>query len=268
MKLPKIYEHFKHGQIFTIEDARAHLGTTGNTLRKRLSELAARGYIYPIRQGLYRLHKIEERTERKVSPPFAIASRLTPECYIGFKSALQLHAKQIPSEKETIYVVSSTKFNSFRFENRLYFWCQNPDSHGIEIHSFRNNETEYTVRATNLEKSLIDCLKRPAHCPSLQELLSLCDMIERIPDLEKAFYYAANCHVKTVFNRFGFLLEKNQKNWSVPENLLHSIECEMSKKQTDWPILSDCQRTEMDAQEGRLRWKINFQNPNRNKNFI
>ena len=55
MKLPKIYDHFKQGQIFTIDEAREKLKTTGNTLRKRLSELSARGYIFPIRQGLYRV---------------------------------------------------------------------------------------------------------------------------------------------------------------------------------------------------------------------
>lgn len=268
MKLPKIYEYFKKGQIFTIEDARTHLGTTGNTLRKRLSELAARGYIYPIRQGLYRLHKIEERLERKPSPaPFAIASRLTPECYIGFKSALQLHAKQMPMERETIYVVSFTKFNSFHFENRYYFWCQNPDPHGIETHTIKNHEMEYDIRATNFEKSLIDCLKRPAHCPILKELILLCYSVAP-PDLEKIFYYATNTHVKTIFNRLGFVLERMQNKWAVPESLLHSIEYEMSKKQTDWPILMDFQHMETHLPEGRLRWKIKFNHPTTQKNFI
>ena len=60
MKLPRIYTHFKPGQVFTIDEVRCKLSAKGNTLRKRLSDLTMRGYISPIRQGLYRFSRFGE----------------------------------------------------------------------------------------------------------------------------------------------------------------------------------------------------------------
>ncbi|WP_186646638.1 type IV toxin-antitoxin system AbiEi family antitoxin domain-containing protein [Fluviispira vulneris] len=279
MKLPRIYEHFKQGQIFTIEEAREKLKTTGNTLRKRLSELATRGYIFPIRQGLYRVSKIGERPEREKSSPFAIASKLTPYCYVGFHSALQLHAKETPKENDTIFVVSPTKFNSFKFEGVYYFWCQSPEPHGLETYLLHNGELEFPLLASNFEKSLVDCLKRPAHCPPFHELVRLCKKITISPDFEKILRYASDCNVQALFNRLGFLFEKSLAYWKIQEEYFKQIEGKMSRKQTEWPILYEAQTKatletpfsyagkpvqhpadsqNMQAFELRNRWKVQF----------
>ncbi len=270
MKLPKIYEHFRQGQIFTIEEARIKLKTTGNTLRKRLSELAARGYIFSIRQGLYRVSKIGERPGVEKSSPFAVAGKITPYSYVGFHSALQLHAKEIPKENDTIYVVSPTKFNSFRFEGVHYFWCQTPEPHGLETFLLRENEVEYAVLTTNFEKSLVDCLKRPTHCPPFYELVRLCRKIDHSPDLEKILKYATDCNVQALFNRLGFLFDNNFTHWSIQDTFFKYIEERMSRKQTEWPIIYEKQKetsvlkgktippSDMSAYEPKNRWKVQF----------
>lgn len=237
MKLPKIYTHFKQGQLFTIDEARERLGTSGNTLRKRLSELTAKGYLFPIRQGLYCLTQQGERLEKTDRSPYAIAAKLTPECYIGFKTALQLHANEIPPEQDTVYVVSQTKFNSFQFEQRLFFWCQSSLRNGVEEYTLSHRGVEFTICATNFEKSLVDCLKRPAHCPSFLELIHYCERINKVPDMEKILRYATECNVQILFNRIGALLEKIGNKWNVDEYLFKHIEEKITQKQTQWPIL-------------------------------
>ena len=57
------------------------------------------------------------------------------------------------------------KFNGFKFDSRTYIWCQSSESYGIETKILNHNESEFTLHTTNLEKTLIDCLKRPAYCP-------------------------------------------------------------------------------------------------------
>ncbi len=269
MKLPRIYEHFKQGQVFTIDDAREKLGTTGNTLRKRLSELAARNYILQIRQGLYRIAKIGERPDKITTSPFAVAAKLAPYCYIGYKSALALHAKETPSENEIVYVVSPTKFNQFKFENRTYFWCQTPEAHGLETYLLDDNGLEFPVLATSFEKSIIDCLKRPAHCPSFLELVRLCEKSDYCPDIQKILKYASDCQIQSLYNRIGFLFEKNKARWNVSDTVFSFIETKMSRKLTDWPIhVSPKLLMKVDADnilvadsiiEGKSRWKIQFQ---------
>lgn len=273
MKLPRIYEHFKQGQIFTIEEARENLKTTGNTLRKRLSELASRGYIFPIRQGLYRVTKIGERPELNKSSPFAIAGKLTPYSYVGFHSALQLHAKEIPKENDTIYVVSPTKFNSFYFEGINYFWCQSPEAHGLQTQILTHNGIEFAVLSSNFEKSLVDCLKRPTHCPPFHELIRLCRISRYIPDIEKILKYASDCNVQALFNRLGFLFEQNLPYWEIQDDFFKFVENKMSRKQTEWPIpynlnyankpyfiakdKNTCPLDELSS-PSKNRWKVHF----------
>ncbi|MBX9836853.1 hypothetical protein [Silvanigrella sp.] len=278
MKLPRIYEHFRQGQIFTIEEAREKLKTTGNTLRKRLSELSSRGYIFSIRQGLYRVTKIGERPDFEKSSPFAIAGKLTPYSYVGFHSAMQLHAKEVPKENDTIYVVSPTKFNSFKFEGIHYFWCQSPEPHGLETFLLNEHGTEYAVLTTNFEKSLVDCLKRPTHCPPFYELVRLCRKSGYLPDIEKILKYASDCNVQALFNRLGFLFEKNLPYWQIQDGFFKYIEDRMSRKQTEWPIIYEHNKNSNDSfylskpkgsanidisvMESKNRWKVQFSQQN------
>ena len=270
MKLPKIYEHFRQGQIFTIEEARDRLQTTGNTLRKRLSELASRGYLAPIRQGLYRVSSPSDICERHKSSPFAVAAKLTPSCYVAFSSALQLHAGETPHERDTVFVVSPTKFNAFAFEGRHYFWCQSPDDFGTEELLLQRDHLTFTVRASNFEKSIVDCLRRTAHSPSLPELMRLSKAVDRVPDFELILNYAAQCKVAALLNRVGFFFETMQSHWEVPEEFLAEIEKTMSRKQTEWPIALTAQvrgsgataaepasapRTHLGS---KARWRIQF----------
>jgi predicted transcriptional regulator of viral defense system len=276
MKLPRIYEHFKQGQVFTIDEAREKLGTTGNTLRKRLSELASRNYIFQIRQGLYQIAVIGDSHHKPQTSPFAIASKLSPYCYLGYKSALTMHAKEVPTEDETVFVVSPTKFNHFKYEKITYFWCQTPEPHGLETYFLNDHLLEFPVLATNFEKSIVDCLKRPAHCPSFAELIRLCEAIEKLPDIQKILRYASDCQVQSLYNRIGFLFEQNKERWHITDTIFSFIESKMSRKLTDWPIhtgQTEQSRHQSDqttletaslslvdyVMEGKSRWKIQFQ---------
>ncbi len=268
MKVPKIYDHFTPGQLFTMDEAREKLGTSGNTLRKRLSELAARNYILPIRQGLYRMNILGDLAQLRPLSPFAIAAKLAPYCYLGFKSALEFHAKETPAENQTIYVVSPTKFNQFKFEKRLFYWCQSSEKNGVEDYTLEVADVPYQLQATNFEKSIIDCLKRPGHCPSFLELLRLCEKIAFLPDIDKMMFYMDGYNIQSLFNRIGFLFEKNRERWNIPPSIFTAIENKMSSKPIEWPIFLapvhqnwaniGLQAYHDAILEGKRRWKIHF----------
>lgn len=250
MKLPQIYTHFKQGQVFTIDEVRCKLGTQGNTLRKRLSDLTTRGYISPIRQGLYRLCKLgESKFEKHAYCSYEIASKLTQHCYIGYKTALQFHANQKIIENESVYVISPTKFNGFTFDNRTYIWCQSSESYGLETKSLVYDGCEFHIQTTNIEKTLIDCLKRPAYCPAFDELMTLCHQLNTLPDIEKLFFYAKKINIRSIFNRLGYLLDAKQADWQIPAAVLSSLENQISQKNIDWAIFQNTGEVN--------RWKIN-----------
>lgn len=276
MRLPKIYEHFRQGQIFTIDEAREKLQTTGNTLRKRLSELSARGYLFPIRQGLYRVCAADKTLGPDRSSPFAVASKVAPYCYIGFKTALQIHAEEVPQDRDTVYVVSPTKFNAFSFEGRYFFWCQSPEPYGVIECRLQDENIEFDVHVTDFEKTVIDCLRRPAHSPHFPEFVRLCGKTREAPDLEKLLRYASRCDISALYNRLGFFLDKMQFLWEVPPEFFAEVQKKMSRKLTDWPILLGSSQNGQGAQTGTNtlfsyapsayvdtnRWRIQFPKEN------
>ncbi len=254
MRLPRIYDHFTKGQIFTVDEARNTLNITGNTLRKRLCELSMRGYIRPVRQGLYRLSHPEENAYPTNTSPYVLASKVTPWSYVGFKSALQFHAHETPAEGETIFVVSQRKFNSFEFESREYFWCQSPDTWGLETHAATEGQWTVNIMVTDFEKSLLDCLKRPMHSPSLEEIKRLCLLSRKRPNLEKLFRYTCDSQVAAVFNRIGYFLQIMQHHWDISNEALTPFQQNMSRRQTEWN-LPDTVVSQGAAEE---RWRIQF----------
>lgn len=252
MKLPKIFEYFRSGHILTIEEARQTLNTSGNTLRKRLSELASKGYLSPIRQGLYRVISPKDDYIKNATSPFAIAAKLTPSCYVAFSTALQLHAGETPQESDTVFVVSPTKFNSFCFAGRKYFWCQNPDNFGIEEVSLRDECGEFKVRTSSFEKAIFDCLRRTAHSPSLPDLISLCKRVSTAPNLKLVLEYADVLGVSAIFNRIGLFFELMQPHWDIPGEVIFSIEKKISRKQTEWTLAMGIDPAL------KSKWKIQF----------
>ena len=262
MRLPRIYDHFRRGQIFTIDEARTVLGITGNTLRKRLCELATRGYIVQIRQGLYQLSfPAEAGGFVKSSSAFAVASKVAPYCYLGFHSALRFHAGENPIEGETVFVVSPTKFNAFQFGENNFFWCQGPDPYGLETNILADEDWEFPLLVTNFEKTLVDCIKRPAHSPALPELVRLASQGQKLPNLDKLFTSASDCQVAALFNRVGCFLDIMRDAWHIPDDLLQAFQTRMSRKVTEWPILpleKGESPTPTLASGRESRWKIHF----------
>lgn len=254
MRLPRIYDHFTQGQVFTVDEARTALNITGNTLRKRLCELSTRGYIKSVRQGLYQLTHPGENIPCESISPFVLACKITPWCYIGFKSALQFHSGILPSPGEMINVVSQRKFNSFEYEGVEYFWCQSPDTWGLEHHTISQGQWKFNIAVTDFEKSILDCLKRPMHSPSLDELSRLCIAVNRKPDIEKLLQYTSNAQVAAVFNRVGYFLEVMQNHWDIKTETLNSFYERVSRRQTDWNIV------EPPGTHGyrEERWRIQF----------
>lgn len=259
MRLPKIYDHFLQGQIFTIDEARVSLGITGNTLRKRLCELALRGHIKPVRHGLYQLALTENMAHLQSSSPYSLACKLTPWCYIGFKTALQFYAHELPAPNDTVFVVSSRKFNAFEHGGLNYLWCQSPDDWGLETHFTPEGQWNAPIIVTDFEKTLLDCIKRPMHSPPMHEFIRLCKATGKRPNLEKLCRYAAQPGVAAIFNRLGFLLESLAQHWDISESVLKTLEEKISRRQTEWHVPT-LQNFNEDLHNKNLsnRWHIQF----------
>lgn len=234
MKFPKIFEHFHQGQVFTIDEAKNRLHSQGNTLRKRLSELANRGYIKPIRQGLYQMCVITPSEPIFPFEPFAIAAKLSPFGAISFGSALLYHCDS-SSHMPTIYIQSPSKFNNFHSSNTHFVWCHSEEATGLI--TLEKDHVGYTFPflITNFERTIVDCLKKPLFAPPPSQMLALCHSINFQPNLMKLLRYAFSGNESpALFNRLGYFLESLTNLWEVPPEVLEGLKKRSTSRITPW----------------------------------
>jgi len=234
MKIPKIFEHFHQGQIFTIEEAKQKLNSHGNTLRKRLSELASRGYIRPLRQGLYQMCVITTGDPIFPFEPFAIAAKLTPFGAISFGTALYHHCGSAIN-MPTIYLQSPSKFNSFQLEGVHFVWCHSNEATGLLTLEKELVGQLYPFLLTTVERTLIDCLKKPLFAPNPNHMVALSRSLPYSPNLMKMLRYAfMGAEPPPFFNRLGFYLESLQNHWAVPQDVLDGLKAKANPRCTPW----------------------------------
>ena len=284
MKLPRIYEFFVPGQIVTLDEMKAALGTDGNTLRQRISKLGAEGYLLAIRQGLYVINWAANRSGPDVESircsPFAIASRLTKSATLGFGSALRFHAGLAPHEDEPLVVCSESSFNAFTFQSFQYIHCKLPRQAWtaaagelpartqLEIHDSRFGAN--FIRVTSLEQTIVDCLARPLYCKSLGELVRLARHISQKPNPRFVIAAAMRWDSVAVLHRLGLFTELLKNLWpELYDEVSESVRPELSPKAQTWPLLGsprDEQATSREAADLdtlRRSWRIQFCAPNK-----
>jgi predicted transcriptional regulator of viral defense system len=198
--------------------------------------------LVPIRQGLYRVSRPNARIEPELFPihcnPLYVASKVSPQGYIGFLSALEFNVNPIRKlYKNTIFIVSDKKFNRFSFENYNYFWCQNPNFTGVDSYTLQTeNKIHFEVKISNFEKSIVDCVKRLAHATDFHEFREICKNSLNSPNEELILKYCTEANTAAVFNRIGFFFESMKGFWHISELFLKSLENNMSTKNTSWDI--------------------------------
>ena len=259
MRIPKIYQCFDEGQIFSIQEAREKLLTSGNTLRKMLSELCRKGYLIPVRQGLYVLNKlIYKNTPSELkSYPLAIASKVSDISYLSYLSALQIHAGIPLKAGETLFITSQTKFNSFQFQEYNFRWCQTVEELGIESFSFQDNQISYEWRISDIEKSLLDCVRRPSYTEDFNKLILVCQKLPRPINFERLLAYMANINVSCSYNRMGFILEHLKDDWEIESSVFKSLQERIHPKSIPWNFARQ-------GEEGlsHPKWKIRIETEN------
>lgn len=270
MKLPRIYDHFIPGQLVVIDEMKAALEISGNSLRKRLSELSTRGYIEPVRQGLYLVCPASPSREPLPVSAAEVASKLNSQSYLGYRSALQYHLNEDVPTGRPVCVVSPTKFNPFFFRKHEFLWISSSDQMDVLtfVDPFRSPNC---IRLTSIEKSFVDCLCRPHQSPSFSELLRAFAGLRHRLDYDRLLQHAQRVERAALFNRMGFLLDCVSHLVPVPMEVIDRALDLMSRKLIDWnmPVMgaegevkeSSVLSGGLDARTFRdlgLRWRVQF----------
>ncbi|MCC7455086.1 MAG: transcriptional regulator [Crocinitomix sp.] len=219
-----------------------------STLRELLSDMAKRGLLMRLKDGLYYIIPYEADAENFMPDWHLIAENLVNNSpyYIGYYSALQIHNLITqPSLKEQIVVSKQIRPSEIKIKNIPFQFIYHNENHffgakKIWLDSFNK------VLCSDLEKTFIDCLFKPDYAGGIVEIAKAIYVSKEKIKYNQLYDYAIRFNSQAVIKRLGFLLEFLEINTEIIQKL--------QAKKTDAYVLLD---TELPKQGKRLkRWSI------------
>jgi predicted transcriptional regulator of viral defense system len=184
-------------------------GIAPNAARQLLSDMAKRGLLMRIRNGLYYIIPFDQDPETFMPDWHLLAGPLTKgyDYYIGYYSALQLHqlitqpslTEMIVTNHQLKPAITKVRNVTFQFiyHNQTHFF----GSTEAWIDSFAK------VICSDLEKTFVDCLFKPEYGGGIVEIGKALYRARSTIDFEKLFEYCKRFNSQAVIKRLGFLLE-------------------------------------------------------------
>jgi predicted transcriptional regulator of viral defense system len=194
------------------------LGRSEATVAAHLARWTRQGRIVRVKQGVF------VRVDVPPRPPdyVALASRMAPEAAVAYHTALEIHG-YAQSLFERLTFVTWTGVKPTTFQGRVFVpvrprapllhvdrgerWIERAERAGIEI------------RVTDLERTVVDVLDRPALAGGLEEVWR---SLAQVPALDPGSLeeYVRLLDSKTLAAKVGFFVESRRDELAVPETLL------------------------------------------------
>jgi len=180
--------------------------------RSALKRLMKEGLVVKIRNNLYTC--ISGESMQPAASRFQIASSITPTSYVSHHSAMELYglADQVYYE---VYVSSETRFSDFDFGGYHYRYVPSKVSDGIEFSHLMGD-----IRITNLERTVIDCIRDMDRIAGLEETVSNISLAGRLSE-KKLLQYLSDYDTQFLYQKTGFLLKGYQDALQISDDFFH-----------------------------------------------
>jgi predicted transcriptional regulator of viral defense system len=159
-----------------------------------LNHLGGRGDLGLVRQRLW-------ARSGAAPDPYRLAARVAEPYAFVYGSALALHGAG-PAERSEVLVSSPHRFSTFEFADVRYRWARPWIAEGI----VRVPVGAEFVRATNPERTVVDCARVPANAGGVEELARALDMLP-VLDVAEVLRWVDRYHEASLAARLGYLLE-------------------------------------------------------------
>ena len=198
-----LYFEMQKFPVFTMEDAVKHYNNT-ESARSAVKRLINKGLVKKIRRNLYTC--VSGESGEPIADRFQIGSAISETACISHHSAAEYYGitDQVYYD---VYVTTDTRFNSFEFEEYTYIPIKSKIDSGVV-------EIKYSggVRITDLERTVIDCIKDMDKISGMEEVLAMIKMTEHL-DQKKILLYMGEYDSQFLYQKVGYLL------WNCKEKL-------------------------------------------------
>jgi len=201
-----LYE--KNKPIFRLKEVQKILRIDEVSSRSFIRKLVNRGIVTRLKPGLFILVPFELGKETEyIGNPFVVAREIMDGkgYFLSHATAMDIH--QEVTQPQLVVNVTTLKPRrsitalgiEFRFihNQKKYFF-------GISDHWVTKQER---VKVSNLERTIIDGLKKPEYCGGLTEVAKGLWICQQDINVSRLISYAMKIGVGAVIRRLGFLLE-------------------------------------------------------------
>ena len=231
---------FVRHPIFTVEEIDRFLsGRRGGgpqnpqTRQSLLGHYRRQGRLTNVRRGLYAVTPPGQEADAFTSPGFSpadtflIAARLAPDAVLAYHAALQLHGFAHSVREERTCLSQQRLVRPLRFGGVLYRAVQPPaalpaaDRMSLGVETL--DRQGLPVRATNLERTLVDVLDRPALAGGWEEAWRSWEGVAVALDFAFLLRYARLLGSATTAAKLGYALESGRERLAVPDAVLDEL---------------------------------------------
>lgn len=192
------------GKIVTAEDIHKALGRKYSrfVLKKLVYELKKKGWLIPLRRGLYFVSDISSRGFVNISP-VVIAGAFDKDSYVSLDSALNYYGlfeqmlrtiSSVTRLKSRKYVFQENTYRYLKINKKLYFGFKTENIEG------------YYAKVADLEKVILDYIYFKNDTYSIDLLLEKLRKARDRIDLKKLVTYARK-FPETTKRKLGFILD-------------------------------------------------------------
>lgn len=192
------------GKIVTAEDIRKVLGRKYSrfVLKKQIYELKKKGWLVPLRRGLYFISDISSRGFVNISP-VVIAGAFDKDSYVSLDSALNHYGlfeqmlrtvSSVTRLKSRKYVFQENTYRYLKINKKLYFGFKTENIEG------------YYAKVADLEKVILDYIYFKNDTYSIDLLLEKLQKAKDRIDFKKLVIYARK-FPETTKRKLGFILD-------------------------------------------------------------
>jgi predicted transcriptional regulator of viral defense system len=201
-------------RIFTTLDAQQETGRSAASLRNSIHHLSKKGFLTTLQPGLHAIVPLElVKSGAHMGSQYVAAREVikkslreeNPSYFFSHASAMEIHQMATQPQFDVYATVSrqilpknilGTECRFITTKEKYFF--------GLQKHWI--SETEMVI-VSDLEKTIIDGLRAPAHCGGLPEVARAFWIMRGQMSLEKLLSYAEKIEVSAVCGRLGFILE-------------------------------------------------------------
>ncbi len=202
--------------VFRLEEFRAALGAgrSAQTVRNRMTQFLASGRLVRVCRGVYAVTPLGEDPDSFALDPLLVASRLSRDSVLAYHSAFEAlgYANQVFSR--TTYLTAGHR-RERHFRGQTFVALAPPKCLGErwrDLGTETVSRSGLAVMTTSRERTLVDCLHRPAYCGGLEELLACASALPSV-DFDLLVEYLLALRSPTVVARTGFVLERHSRQW-------------------------------------------------------